>query len=136
MENQLIIYSGVCNIILTLYLYEISRRNIVKAYKDKKIDKGYAKLYQGKAPEYLELSRQTLKNQFEIPIIFYFWISLVVSTGNVSLLDIIFSWLFVISRYIHCYLRLTSNYIPYRAKVFTLGILFLIGGWINFLLNI
>ena len=133
MDNQLIIYPVVINILLTLYLYEKSRRKTVRAYRNKDVNKGYAKLYKGEAPEYLEIYRQTLKNQFELPIIFYLLISLIVSIGKINFLDIIFAWLFVISRYVHCYIRLTSNYIPYRSKTFTAGVFLLILGWINFL---
>lgn len=136
MENQLIIYPAVIHIILILYLYIRARSNTVKAYKNREINKVYPKLYQGESPDYLENSRQTLKNQFELPIIFYFLISLIVATGRVTFLDIIFAWLFVISRYIHCYVRLSSNYVPHRSKVFIGGVMFLTCGWINFLVNI
>ena len=108
----------------------------VRATKSKKINFSYFKTYQGTVPEYIVVSRQTLKNQFELPIFFYFIISLIVAVDNVKQLDIIFAWLFVVSRYLHCYIRLTSNYIPNRAKVFQFGMVVLIVWWVIFSYNI
>ena len=136
MAFNLIIYSAAFNVILTLYLYERSRKMTVKAYYDKEIDKTYPRLYRGSAPDYLEIYRQTLKNQFELPIIFYLLVSLLASTKLAGWSDVIFAWLFVISRYVHCYIRLSSNYIPHRSKIFTAGVLLLIGGWISFLIKL
>ena len=82
------------------------------------------------------VSRQTLKNQFELPIFFYFLISVILAFDKVSQLDIILAWIFVASRYLHCYIRLSSNHVPNRAKVFQLGMLVLIAWWIIFLYNI
>jgi len=122
--------------VLTLLLYVKSYLDNTKAIKSKFIKGKYFKAYKGEVPEYIEVSRQTLKNQFELPILFYFLVSLVIIFNNVSINDLIFAWAFVVSRYIHCYIRLTSNYVPYRAKVFISGYLILIVWWINFLSNI
>ena len=121
MESYLITYPAFALIFLTLFLYVKNRIDAQIAYKSKDIDPLYFKTYKGKAPEYLETSRQTLKNQFELPVIFYFYILLIMNFENISILELILCWLFSISRYIHVYIRLSSNYVPYRAKVFTFG---------------
>ena len=136
MQKTLILYPTVLMMVLTLYLYVKNYLDNTKAHKNKIIKGKYFKAYQGEVPEYIEVSRQTLKNQFELPILFYFLISLILIFDNVVIIDIILAWLFVVSRYIHCYIRLTSNYVPYRARIFQLGLLILIAGWINFLINI
>ena len=69
-------------------------------------------------------------------IFFYFLISIILVFDKVSQLDLILAWIFVVSRYLHCYIRLSSNYLPYRAIVFQLGMLVLIAWWIIFLYNI
>jgi hypothetical protein len=48
--------------------------------------------------------------------------------------EIILPWIFVASRYLHCYIRLSDNYVPHRVIVFSLGILVLIIWWIIFLI--
>ena len=136
MPNTLILYPAISMMILTFYLYVKNYLDNTKAYNNKILKGEYFKAYQGDVPEYIKVSRQTLKNQFELPILFYFLISLFLIFDNVAIMDLIFAWLFVISRYLHCYIRLTSNYIPYRARIFQLGLFILIVEWINFLVNI
>lgn len=136
MEKCLIIYSAVSMMLLTLFLYVRNYLDNTKATKTKELNFKYFKAYQGEIPEYLAVSRQTLKNQFELPIFFYFLTSLVLIFDNITTLDIIFSWLFSVSRFLHCYVRLSSNYVPNRAKIFMVGLMILIIWWIVFLYNI
>tara|TARA_Y100000590_G_C15669364_1_gene995726 strand:- start:1056 stop:1469 length:414 start_codon:yes stop_codon:yes gene_type:complete len=136
MEKTLLLYPAILMMTLTLFLYVKNYLDNVKARKSNDVKFSYFKTYQGTVPEYIVVSRQTLKNQFELPIFFYFIISLIVAVDNVKQLDIIFAWLFVVSRYLHCYIRLTSNYIPNRAKVFQFGMVVLIVWWVIFSYNI
>ena len=136
MENTLIIYPVIFMIFLTLYLYVKNFLDNQRGVKSKIIRFNFFKAYKGDIPEYIAVSRQTLKNQFELPILFYFLISLLLIFDSVSLVDLVLAWIFVISRYIHCFIRLTTNYVPYRAKVFMVGLLTLIISWINLLYNI
>ena len=108
-------------IFLTFVLYVKNRLDAGRAYKLKEIDPLYFKTYTGNSPSYLEASRQTLKNQFELPVIFYFLTILIYSLDNISIFEILVCWCFSISRYVHAYIRLSSNYVPYRAKIFTFG---------------
>ena len=136
MEKTLILYPAILMMILTLFLYVKNSLDNVKAIKTKAINFKYFKTYKGEVPDYVAVSRQTLKNQFELPIFFYFLISIILVFDKVSQLDIILAWIFVAFRYFHCYIRLSSNYVPYRAIVFQLGMFVLIAWWIISLYNI
>ena len=136
MEKTLILYPAILMMLLTLFLYIKNYLDNQKAKKSGLIKFSYFKAYNGDVPEYVAVSRQTLKNQFELPIFFYFLISIILIFDKVSELDIIFAWIFVLSRYIHCYIRLSSNYVLNRAKAFQIGLLALILWWIIFLYNI
>ena len=136
MEKTLILYPAILMMLLTLFLYIKNYLDNQKAKKSGLIKFSYFKAYNGDVPEYVTVSRQTLKNQFELPIFFYFLISIILIFDKVSELDIIFAWIFVLSRYIHCYIRLSSNYVLNRAKAFQIGLLALILWWIIFLYNI
>ena len=133
MEKTLILYPAILMMILTLFLYVKNYLDNVKAKKSNAVKFSYFKIYEGEVPDYVSISRQTLKNQFELPIFFYFLTAIILVFDQVSQLDLIFSWIFVISRYLHCYIRLSSNYVPYRAKVFKLGMIILIVWWSIFL---
>ena len=136
MEKTLILYPVILMMILTLFVYVKNYFNFVKAEKSNAIKFSYFKTYQGEVPDYVNVSRQTLKNQFELPIFFYFLISIILVFDKVSQLDFILAWIFVASRYLHCYIRLSSNHVPHRAKVFKLGMLVLIVWWVVFLYNV
>ena len=136
MEKTLILYPAISMMILTLFVYVKNYLDNRKAIINKSIKFSYFKTYTGEVPDYVAVSRQTLKNQFELPIFFYFLISIILVFDKVSQLDLILAWIFVVSRYLHCYIRLSSNYVPYRAIVFQLGMLVLIAWWIIFLYNI
>ena len=99
----------------------LNRLDANKAYKSREVEGKYFKTYAGKAPYYLETSRQTLKNQFELPVVFYFLVILLYINETITIYELMLSWAFSISRYLHAYIRLTSNYVPYRAKIFTFG---------------
>ena len=136
MEKTLILYPAISMIILTLFLYGKNYLDNVKAKKSGATKFSYFKTYTGEVPDYVAVSRQTLKNQFELPIFFYFLISIILVFDKVSQLDLILAWIFVVFRYLHCYIRLSSNKVLNRAKVFLLGMLVLIAWWIIFLYNI
>ena len=126
MKSYLILYPAFLMILLTFFIYLKNRLDANKAYKSGDIKGKYFKIYNEKAPYYLETSRQTLKNQFELPVIFYFLIVLLYINETITIYELILSWAFSISRYLHCYIRLTSNYVPHRAKIFTFGYFILI----------
>ena len=126
MKSYLILYPAFLMISLTFLIYLKNRLDANKAYKSRDIEGKYFKTYDGKAPYYLETSRQTLKNQFELPVLFYFLIALLYINETITMFELILSWAFAISRYLHCYIRLTSNFVPHRAKTFTFGYLVLI----------
>ena len=136
MEKNLILYPAILMMILTLFLYVKNYLDSRKATINKSIKFSYFKTYKGDTPEYVTVSRQTLKNQFELPIFFYFLICVILVFDKLNQLDLVFAWIFVASRYLHCYIRLSSNYVPNRANVFILGMLVLTVWWIIFLYNI
>ena len=133
MDNALLLYPSSLMIFLTFFLYLKNYLDNVKATKSQKIKFGYFQVYKGDVPDYIALSRQTLKNQFELPILFYFLVAIQISFDNLDFIALSLSWIFVLSRYTHCYIRLTSNYVPYRASLFKLGLLTLIIWWVYFL---
>ena len=136
MEKTLLLYPATSMMILTIFLYVKNYLDNRKATINKSIKFSYFRTYTGETPDYVTISRQTLKNQFELPVFFYFLMCIILVFDKVSQFDIILSWIFVASRYLHCYIRLSSNYIPNRAKVFLIGLVVLIIWWSYFLFKI
>lgn len=136
MEKKLLIYPTLLNILLVFLLYAKNLFDNRKAIKSKSIKMNYFKIYKGRVPDYIAVSRQTLKNQFELPIIFYFLISIILYFEQVFFIDLFLAWLFVLSRYVHAYVRLSSNRIKHRSITFQIGFYTLLFWFLKFIYNI
>ena len=112
------------------------RYMISKAIKNRDVEYKYFKAYESSAPEYLLISRHHYKNFFEIPILFYLLCLVLYMIDDVSAIDLWIAWLFVVFKGIHSYIRITSNYVPYRAYSFFVCVFLLFGGWINLTIKI
>ena len=75
--------------------------------------------------EPLEVARITrnLANQFELPIIFYTLVVLLVAHDRVSLYDVIAAWVFVAGRIVHTLVQALTDNVPLRGQVFTINFL-------------
>jgi hypothetical protein len=80
--------------------------------------------------------RNNLANQFELPVLFFAVCLAIHATAATSYLTVVLAWLFVLSRYVHAYIHVTSNRIRYRQPAFTFGFLVLLLLWIVFTLHI
>jgi hypothetical protein len=69
-------------------------------------------------------------NQLETPLLFYVLVLLAMITNTADSILLILSWLFVVSRFVHAYIHLTSNRIAARAPVFLVGAIGLALMWI------
>src|SRR6185503_11214636 len=63
----------------------------------------YSGFAHGEEPHHVARITRNLANQFELPVIFYAVVVLLVATRNVTLFDVIAAWIFVAGRVIHTY---------------------------------
>ena len=79
-----------------------------------------------------EVARITrnLANQFELPVIFYAVLVLLVATDKVILVDVVAAWVFVAGRVVHTLVQTLTDNVPLRGQVFLINfaaILVLVG---------
>ena len=72
----------------------------------------------GQEPPHLDRITRNLANQFELPVIFYAVVVLLVVTKNVTTLDVIAAWVFVAGRVIHTLVQTLTDNVPLRGQVF------------------
>jgi len=72
------------------------------------------------------LSSNALENQFQLPIVFYVLCFILVDLNAVSPVLLALCWAFVISRWVHAYVHVTTNFVPLRARVFIFGVMLLL----------
>jgi hypothetical protein len=73
-----------------------------------------------------------LKNQFEFPVLFYALIALALPLRQTDLMLVLLSWVFVVTRYLHAGIFVTSNDMKTRSLAFFAGVLVLLAMWIIF----
>jgi hypothetical protein len=75
-------------------------------------------------------------NQFELPLLFYVLIALALPLRHADLVIVLLSWVFVVLRFVHAGVFVTSNDLGQRSSVWLAGVLVLLAMWIYFALKI
>lgn len=87
-------------------------------------------------PEPLRILSRHLVNLFETPVIFYVVSIMIYVTGQTTALLLALSWLYVLSRYVHTFVHLTSNIVLWRFRVFGVSVVILTVIWLVFLIQL
>ncbi|WP_404822980.1 MAPEG family protein [Pseudorhizobium pelagicum] len=76
------------------------------------------------------LIHNNLKNQFELPLLFHVvCLALYLTTAD-NVVTAFLAWAFVLSRYVHSYVHITSNRLRHRRPIWITGFFLLIALWI------
>jgi hypothetical protein len=75
------------------------------------------------------------KNQFELPLLFYALIALALPLRHADLVIVLLSWVFVVARFAHAGIFVTSNNVRQRSLVWFAGVLVLLAMWLYFALK-
>ncbi len=126
MNNDLIFLPVLAHVVLIFMLYIYLGIVKSKAVKEGTVDRKKAALDPKAWPEPVVKVINNLGNQFESPIIFYIISIIYYLTNNVDSLLISIMSLYVLTRYMHTYIHVTSNFVPYRFKLFLVGVLILL----------
>ncbi len=74
--------------------------------------------------------KNAIANQFELPVLFYAVSILLYLVDADNPVTVAGGWLFVVLRYAHAYVHVTSNRLRYRRPLFIAGLLVLMLLWI------
>jgi hypothetical protein len=75
-------------------------------------------------------------NQFEVPVLFYALIALALPLRHADLIIVMLSWVFVVTRFAHAGIFVTSNDVRTRSLAWFAGVLVLLFMWLYFALKI
>jgi hypothetical protein len=76
------------------------------------------------------------KNQFELPVLFYILIAIALPLRHADMIIVLLSWVFVVTRFIHAGIFVTSNDLNQRSLAWFAGVLVLLAMWLYFALRI
>lgn len=135
-EARFILLPAAAHLALIAFLYvwlTVERLNAVKARKRRYADMQFA----GGDVERGARVAANLRNQFEVPMLFYPLVLALWATQTASVAMIWLAWLFFAGRVLHTGVQTLTGSVPLRGAVFTVNFLALAGMWALFLaLNI
>ena len=82
-------------------------------------------------------SGDRLRDQFDLPVLlFYVLIALALPLRHADLVMVMLAWVFVVTRFVHAGILITSDNSQQRSLAWTAGVLVLLAMWLYFALAI
>ena len=132
--DKALLYPLLVQVLLTFSIGLLTFKSRVKAVKSGEVSPSYFKHNTGKAPEVMLRYGDHYQNQFELPILFYALIGLLLIFETTHTGFIIGAWAFIVSRIIHSIIHIKTNQILHRMRAFIAGFYILLAMWIGFIL--
>src|SRR6185369_3086302 len=82
---------------------------------------GYDGFARHDEPHHVARIAYNLANQFELPVVFYAAVVLLIAMNKVTTIDVIAAWLFVAGRVIHSLVQCLTDNVPLRGQVFMIN---------------
>jgi hypothetical protein len=121
MVSKWILLPVVVQMGLTLFLYwAVSARRIAE-FKAGKVRVADIAIDADAFGHKVRLFQNSLRNQFELPVLFYVVSAFVYASGRLFWWEAALAVAFVVSRLGHCRIHVTSNHLKHRFRWFVLG---------------
>lgn len=80
-------------------------------------------------PEPVRRLGNAYQNQFELPVLFYALLPLLIVTEKVDWLSVAFAWAFMASRLVHAAIHIGPNIVRQRFRAFVFGFFIVVAMW-------
>lgn len=132
-----IFFPIVAMVALVVFVVVRLGRSRVRAVRRRDISLRFFELYQGaEEPEELRALSRHFVNLFELPVLFYVACIVAYVSVQVDLWLVLLAWFFVVSRYVHSYIHLTSNIVIQRFRVYGIGLVALVLMWLTLTIHL
>lgn len=121
MQPALILWPMATQVLLTLLIFFVLIKRKKASFAAGTVDLKQAALNNSAWPDDVLKVSNNIANQFQLPVLFYALCLAFYVTDGVNLLVLGLVWAFSISRIIHAYVHIGSNYVPHRLKTFVIG---------------
>lgn len=108
MSNHFIIFPIIVQVVLTFSLYFLLAVRKNRAVETGRVDESRRALFDDAWPATVVAVNNCIRNQFEVPVLFYVLTILLYSLDDVSLLSLVIAWAFVVTRVAHAYVHVGS----------------------------
>jgi hypothetical protein len=133
MEVLLPVFAQVILTFVVAYMLAFHRVSLIRsgALRGKKIA-----LREPNWPDHVNQISNNYLSQFELPVLFYVLMILLLITRKADYVMVMLAWIFVALRIVHAYVHLTSNRLSARGPVFILGAIVLTIMWGLFMVDV
>lgn len=84
----------------------------------------------------VERPAQNLANLFEMPVLYFALVPLLILTGSASITQVALAWVFVALRLAHTVIHIGPNTIRTRARVYIASCAMLFAMWLGFIIDL
>ncbi len=121
MNRDLIFGPILVQVLLTLATYVLLIKAKIRAMKAGEVDMARRALHDDAWPESVMKINNNIRNQFEVPVLFYVLAFALWALDAVHWVALAAAWLFAVSRIVHAWIHIGTNYVPNRRRAFTVG---------------
>jgi hypothetical protein len=108
-------------VLLTLGVYLLLSAAKAKALARGEVNLDRRALYDDAWPESVVKINNNIRNQFELPVLFYVTCLALATSESVPVAAVAIAWAFVAIRIVHAYIHIYPNCVPMRRRVFMVG---------------
>lgn len=123
LPSQFIFLPLLLQILLTIVVYVALGVAKSRAIRAGQVDLARRALHADAWPESVQKINNNIRNQFEVPVLFYVLVVSLHQLGAAGPLAQGLAWLFVISRVVHAWIHTGSNTVRVRRPLFMFGCL-------------
>ncbi|HEY7747884.1 MAG TPA: MAPEG family protein [Aestuariivirgaceae bacterium] len=134
--DKMLLLPALLHVALIFLLVFLTGSGRVAAARRGEVRLGDVALDNSKWPENLRKRANNYQNQFELPVLFYMLIALLLSTRLADAVQVVLAWVFVLSRLVHSYIHTGRNLVIDRFYAFTASVITLLAMWIWFALRL
>jgi hypothetical protein len=131
MPDKIIFVPVLVQILTTIYAFILLKKVKGEALSAGLVDEKRRSLYEDAWPASVIKVNNNVRNQFQVPVLFYVLVFLTWELGAVNVIAHILANLFSVSRIVHLFVHTGGNYLPIRTKVFTFGFVMVFGLFLN-----
>lgn len=134
--DKLLILAMAAQVCLTIGLLVLMGRERVPRVMSGEINVADIAVDRSAYPLKARLLSNSFDNQFQLPVLFFVAALLALQAGMVGWVEVILAWLFVVLRYAHAVIHVTTNRVHRRFAAYCAGLAVLALFWLWLLLRI
>jgi len=127
MEPKLIFWPVLAQAALTIFMFIRIAMVKAKSLEAGDVDLSRRALHPDAWPDYVLKVTNNVRNQFEMPVLFYVVVLMLWALGEVNVATVTLAWIYFASRVAHAYIHTGSNIVKHRLRMFKLGTAALVG---------